>query len=72
MRQRGIKPIVVQAILSGYCNTSRDVADETGLSVKRCSACIHALVDIGVIRRTERALPRSGKGGKFLVFEVAA
>jgi predicted transcriptional regulator len=71
MRQRGIKPKVMGAILTGRCNTSQDVADETGLSVARCSKCISSLADIGILSRTDRILRRS-KGGHLRIFEVRA
>lgn len=67
-RVRGIKPQVVDAVLSGFCNTSQDVADETGLSVARCSKCISALVDAGALKWTDRFIPASNS--KFRIFEV--
>lgn len=70
MRTRGIRPQVIGAALSGFCNTSQDVADETGLSVARCSKCISALVADGVLTWTDRVI--AVRNYKLRVFEVAA
>lgn len=70
MRIGGTKVRVLTAILSGYCNTSQDVADETGLTVKACSKCIHALVGDGAVTWTDRFIPI--RNYRLRVFEVAA
>jgi hypothetical protein len=69
MRTRGIQQQVLDAILSGFCNTWQDVADETGLSVARCSKCISALVVDGALRWTDRFIPV--RNYKLRIFEVA-
>lgn len=71
----GKKAKVRAAVLSGYCNTTLDIADETGLSVNICSGYVAALMRQGELRRTDRRLPNSsanGKGRKLHVFEVVA
>ncbi|WGR74310.1 MULTISPECIES: hypothetical protein [unclassified Bradyrhizobium] len=71
----GKKALVRAAALSGYCNTSLDLADETGLSVRECSGYVAALIRQRELRRTTRRLPNSsanGRGRKLHVFEVNA
>lgn len=71
MRVRGKRERVISAVLSGYCNTSQDVAEETGLSVREASKVVSNLVGDGVLRDTGRRLPASRPNRFFRVFEVA-
>lgn len=69
----GKKAVVRAAALSGYCNNSLDVADETGLTVKECSSYLAALIRKGELKRSDRRLPNAsvdGRGRKLFVFEV--
>jgi hypothetical protein len=71
----GKKARVRAAVLSGYCNTTLDVADETGLAVEECSSYVAALRREGLVRWTDRRLPNKspiGAGRKLYVFEVVA
>lgn len=72
MRTLGKRERVVSAILSGYCNTSRDVADETGLPMHEASKVVSSLIDLGVLRDTGRRIPVAYRNRKLTVFEVVA
>lgn len=70
-----MKARVLRAVLSGYCNTSLDVADETGIPVNVCSSYIGAFARKGIVRKTDRRLPNSNpvnRGRQLRVFEVVA
>ena len=67
---QGVRPKVLAAIMSGYCNTSQDVAEETGLSAARCSSCINKLIGDGIIRWTDRVI--RVRNYKLRIFEVVA
>jgi len=67
-RTRGLRPKVVKAVLSGFCNTSLDVADEIGLPPKKCSTCVSDLARDGIVRWTNRYIPV--RNFKYRVFEV--
>lgn len=67
---QGVRPRVLTAIMSGYCNTSHDVAEETGLSTGRCSSCMNKLISDGIILWTDRFIRI--RNFKVRVFEVAA
>lgn len=71
MRTRGKRQRVVSAIMSGFCNTSHDVAEETGLTVHESSKVVSALLDAGVLRDTGRRIPINSRNHKLIVFEVA-
>lgn len=63
---------VMKAALSGFCNTTRDIADETGIPVEIVSGYVSQLVQDGVLRRTGRSVPNArsdGGGPRYLVFE---
>lgn len=65
---------VMEAALSGYCNTTRDIADETGLPVNVVSSYVTMLIDDGVLRRTGRFVPNlneQGRGPPYACFEPA-
>jgi hypothetical protein len=67
------KDKVRAAALSGFCNTSLDVADETGLDGNLCSSYLDELMREGLIRKTERRLPNKHPrrfGRQLHVFEV--
>jgi len=69
----GKKAIVRAAALSGYCNNSLDLADETGLTVQECASYVCALIRKGELKRNGRRLPNQsadGRGRKLFVFEV--
>ena len=72
----GTKRKVLNALRSGYCNTSQDVADEVGgLKANEASAYIGALVRQRRIRikKTGRWMPNTrGWGRRLKVFEVVA
>lgn len=71
----GKKAKVRAAVLSGFCNTSLDVADETGLTVLECSSYVAALRREGIVRWTDRRMANKspiGAGRKLYVFEVVA
>lgn len=58
------------AVLDG-CNTSQDVADETGIDVNQCSSYLAAFVRKGWLRKTRRTMPNiHGCGRPLIVFEV--
>lgn len=68
-----MKSRALKAIRSGYCSTSQDVADETGISVNQCSSYVSAFARKGIVRKTERRIPNGnadGRGRMFRVFEV--
>lgn len=71
----GKKALVRAAVMSGFCNTTLDIADETGLTVLECSSYVAALLRNGEVRKTGRRLPNKsadGRGRKLHVFEVVA
>lgn len=72
MRTRGKRQRVIAAVLSGYCNTSHDVAEETGMSVHESSKVVSALMSAGVLRDTGRRIPVAYRNRKMIVFEVVA
>lgn len=69
----GFKQRVLEAVLSGYCNTTQDVADELSVPVVKCQSYVSQLISAGVIRKTGRHIPSiSGRGPAMYVFEVVA
>jgi len=69
----GVKAQVLKVLLSGYCNTTQDVADELGISNRRASAYVSELAKAGYIRRTGLHMPNVfGRGRELRVFEVVA
>lgn len=72
MRVRGKRQLVISAILSGMCNTSRDVAEETGMSTPEVSKVVSALLADGVLRDTGRRMPIGYCNRTMTVFEVVA
>lgn len=67
----GLKQRALKAVLSGYCNTSRDVADELGVPMNKCQGYVSQFVSAGIIRKTGRHIPSiSGRGPAMYVFEV--
>jgi hypothetical protein len=70
MRVRGKRERVIGAIMTGLCNTSRDVAEETGLTVHESSKVVSALLADGVLRDTGRRMPAAYRNCKMIVFEV--
>jgi predicted transcriptional regulator len=66
------KAKVIDAILSGNCNTSLDVADETGLTVKDCSVVIFNMIEAGVLRYNGRRMRGEYRNHLIKVFEVVA
>lgn len=70
MRTRGNRERVVKAIMTGRCNTSRDVADETGMTVRDSSRVVSDLLDDGVLRDTGRRMPIAYRNRTMIVFEV--
>lgn len=72
MRARGKQERVIAAIETGRCNTSRDVADETGLLMREASKVVSSLIDLGVLRDTGRRIPVAYRNHKLTVFEVVA
>lgn len=72
MRTRGKRQRVISAVLSGYCNTSRDVAEETGLPTHEASKIVSALLADGVLRDTGRRMPIGYCNRTMKVFEVVA
>ncbi|MDI3563528.1 hypothetical protein [Bradyrhizobium sp. Arg816] len=70
MRIRGKRQRVITAVMSGLCNTSHDVADETGLTVRECSKVVSALLGDGVLRDTGRRVLVGSQNRAMTVFEV--
>lgn len=70
----GFKKRALETVLSGYCNTTQDVADELDVPVKKVQPLISEFISAGIIRKTGRHLPNispDGRGPKVYVFEVA-
>ncbi len=72
MKRGDKKAAIVAAIESGFCNTSQDVADETGLPIKVCSGAVHNLVKAGALRHTGRVIRGEYRNRPSKVFEVVA
>lgn len=71
MRVRGKRQRVITAIMSGLCNTSLDVAEETGMPTREASRVVSALLADGVLRDTGRRIPGARANYRqFTVFEV--
>lgn len=69
----GLKQRALKAVLSGYCNTTRDVADELEVPIGKCQSYVSQFVSAGIIRKTGRHLPNispDGRGPRAFVFEV--
>ncbi len=67
----GFKKRVLEAVLSGYCNTTQDVADELEVPVVKCQSYVSQFISAGIIRKTGRFIPSiSGRGPAMYVFEV--
>lgn len=72
-RTTTMKTRVLDAVLSGYCNTTLDIAEETGICVNTCSHYIGVFARMGIVRKTDRRLPNSNpinRGRQLRVFEV--
>jgi len=69
VRVGGKRARVIAAALAG-CNTSRDIADETGMTLRESSKAVSSLIDLGVLRDTGRRIPGAYPKRKFIVFEV--
>lgn len=72
MRTGGKRERVLAAIQTGRCNTSRDVADETGLPMHEASKVVSSLMELGVLRDTGRRIPVAYRNHKLTVFEVVS
>ena len=59
---------ILTAIKDG-CNTTRDLADVTGLSVVTCASAVKDLVKAGRLKQTGREIRRDVPGRRFKVFE---
>jgi predicted transcriptional regulator len=71
----GLKQRALKAVLSGYCNTTRDVADELDVPIDKCQPYVSQFINAGIIRKTGRHIPNispDGRGPKNYVFEVVA
>lgn len=69
----GLKRRALEAVLSGYCNTTQDVADELGVPTRKCQGYISLFLRAGVIRKTGRSIPNIyGRGPAMYVFEVVS
>ena len=69
----GLKQRALKAVLSGYCNTSQDVADELGVPVNKCQGYVSQFISAGIIRKTGRHIPNiHNHGPRMYVFEVRA
>lgn len=69
----GMKARVLKALRSGYCNTSQDVADELGITVRQVSNYISVFARQGYVRPTRLRMPNVyGRGRELRVFEVIA
>jgi len=68
MRPGGYQKRILPVIREGYCNTSRDLSDVTGIPVSKCSGVIYNLARMGIVRQTDRYI----YDGRFRmrVFEV--
>lgn len=65
--------MVLDAVESGECNTTRDIADATGLPLGHVSNYVSELVADGILRRSGRTIPNLNKvnsGPPYMVFEV--
>lgn len=58
---------VLGAVIDG-CNTTRDVADVTGLPIRTCSSVVHELVRLGTLKHVGKI---RGIGRPLKVFEIA-
>lgn len=70
MRTRGKRQRVISAVMSGHCNTSHDVAAETGLPTREAARVVSALLADGVLRDTGRRMPIGYRNRTMTVFEV--
>lgn len=64
---------VLELAVAGL-NTSQDVADELGLSVKVASSVVADLIAGGILKRTGRTAPNAGaarRGRRLQMFEPA-
>lgn len=69
----GAKGEVLKAVQSGFCNTSQDIADVTGIEISQAASYLSALARQGLIRRTDREMPNFSDHGRWLrVFEVVS
>lgn len=59
---------VLAAIKNG-CNTSKDVADVTGMNSRNCAGLLRYLARVNKIRKTDRFINHDGKGRPARVFE---
>jgi hypothetical protein len=67
----GLKARALKAALSGYCNTSQDVADELGVPLRKCQGYVSQFISDGVLRKAHRHIPNiHNKGPRLHVFEV--
>jgi alkylated DNA nucleotide flippase Atl1 len=70
MRTRGKRQRVISAVLTGRCNTTYDVAAETGLPARDAGKVVSALLSDGVLRDTGRRMPIGYRNRTMTVFEV--
>ncbi len=55
--------LLVLRLLQEGCSTSRDIADETGMSVHLAHSYLWELARMGLARRTDRVVREEGRGG---------
>lgn len=53
------------------CNTTRDIADETGMSIEISAAWVSKLLSYGALVRTGRTIKPLGRGRPAQCFEIA-
>lgn len=53
------------------CNTTRDIADVTGMSIEISAAWVSKLLSYGALVRTGRRVKQPGRGRPAQCFEVA-